>query len=186
VCIYIICTIKSFVVQNFNQQYPFNQKTYRHLYAVALDYYKILLVYLLKTLVGTRSSNLLNYYYNIYVLYAYYITKSITSLPSNLLFSIKYFFLQQSTIGITIVSQKTPHLVSKPAFKTYLSVITHTSLNFAKNRLNQILYLNLFILVSSYFSYIKSYSMTQVSLTLNVNFYFLTFINLFYFKIRNY
>jgi hypothetical protein len=127
-------------------------------------------------------------HFNIYTLYASFFKYIPTTLVSNMFLSLKYVFLQKLTISIN--SRLQYKSVVKPrnlsTIYVYKQPIKHTSIVFFKNKLNNTLYYNLYVLLTNYMCYKNNYKFNLTNLPLNTNFHIFTFINLFYFKIRNY
>jgi hypothetical protein len=178
----IIYKIQSFVVQNFTTKYPFLEKSYRYQYLILTTYYKILTTYLLYTIV--YSFNLFKKLFNVFIsftyLYSFYKNHQLT----NLILSTKFILFK---ILSNIVSfKKKIKCLSKPNTTVYLQASKHLCLPFSKNRLNSIFYLTIIVVISNYVNYRNIFYLKNLIVNFNTNMYLLTFINQFYFKIRNF
>ena len=122
-----------------------------------------------------------NKHFNIYVLYAFIFSNK-RSIPAlNLIISLKL-----STVQLLNKFLK-PTCAYKPvkALQVYNKVVKYVSTSFLKNRVNSLVYINIINLLLLYKPSLKTVTSTSINVWLNHNFYFITFINLFYFKIRN-
>lgn len=129
--------------------------------------------------------------FNVFNLYNYIFSKPLNSLKTNLFLSIKYSLLKDLLVIIDSFSNNIPNTSNflpntKPyKYSFYLQNIKFTSIFFYKNKINKILYANLVMLMSYYYTYINQITISTSNMTLPNMFNFFTFTNLFYFKVRN-
>lgn len=110
-----------------------------------------------------------------------------TTLTSNMFLSLKSFFLQKLISTLTnLNSTKKFSIVDASPNYLYKHPVKYSSIVFFKNKLNNILYYNLYMLVANYLCYKNTNNLNLTNLPLNTNFHIFTFLNLFYFKVRNY
>jgi hypothetical protein len=107
-------------------------------------------------------------------------------LIGNLLLTLKYYLLNKSLISL---SPESKHLVFPKNDKNitiYYSTIKLISSFFHKNQLNHSILFTMYTLLSQYTTYLNKFLITKSSIELIPNIELIPFINLFYFKIRNY
>jgi hypothetical protein len=177
--------MQSFVVQNFQKHYPFFEKSKRSV-LVSLLKYNQLLIANLKPLVGNNNFHVK--YFNSFLIFSFFLQKLKNIFKNNLILSLKYFLLKTTTYNLTYVCRKVNYkpCTSRLFAPIYILPQTYSTLFFRKSVLNhqilQILnYLLMLNLTPSNFFYVHT-----TTLVLPLNFSFLNFLNLFYFKLRNY
>jgi hypothetical protein len=179
--------ITSFVVQNFNKTYPFLEKSPRHNYNLILLNNKFLFIQLVKS-----KQNLSLYtfkYFSFFRMYNFFHNTFTVVLTINLLLSSKYAMLKELLSLLSFNTDSThnyTHLNVKNIKSTHRQVVKSTSLNFKKYNYNTLLYTHMFVLITVYFTWVNNFIISTVNTCLNKNLSFYMFINLFYFKTRNY
>jgi hypothetical protein len=109
-------------------------------------------------------------YFNIYILLnLFFKNKTSTNSTLNIITSSKYLTYQAllNTLG-----SKTVKTLLHKTSAFYLTTLQVVSLPFAKNKLHQITYLNLYLILTNYYNYFNNYSLTTTNLNLNTNFVF--------------
>ena len=176
--------MQSFVVQNFHKPYPFFDKTKRSALVYLLKYNQLIII----NLKPFTNNNFFSKYFNSFLVFSFFLQKLKKIFKNNLTLSLKYFLLKITTRNLTYFCKKTPYKSSMYSLYTPIYILpqTHSTLFFRKSVLNhqvlQILnYLLTLHLVPLNFFYVQT-----TTLFLPSNFFFLNFLNLFYFKLRNY
>jgi hypothetical protein len=163
--------------------YPLTEKTQRHLFTTLLQSNKYLKVYLIQTLL--THAFIYNKYFNVIYLYKYILYKLSNTLISNLVLSTKYFSLKLAINSNVKDVTSIPKTFTPPKTIYYYTVKKISSF-FHKTKTNKILYLYVHFLMSYYHTHTNLTKLASSGVFLIKNFNLLTFINLFYFKIRNY
>jgi hypothetical protein len=134
-----------------------------------------------------QQSKLIYDKFNTYTLFTYVLNTTSKNNTNNLLKSLKGKLLKNLTWllkpQLTSSVNSKISLFSKNCF--YHNVITVLSVPFYKNKLTQLLYLNMYILLTNYYSYANLLNVKLSTIPVNVNLYLQSFINLFYIKVRN-
>jgi hypothetical protein len=180
-------SITSFVVQNFNKTYPFLEKSPRHNYNLILLNNNFLFIQLAKSVQSLTFFT--SKYFSFYRMYNFFHNTFTAGLTINLLLSSKHFMLKEllNLLSFNIDSTyKYLCLDVKNIKSTHRQIVKSTSLNFKKYNYNTLLYTHMFILVTVYFTWVNTFTISTVNTCLNKNLSFYMFINLFYFKTRNY
>jgi len=182
-------SIQSFVLQNFFNPYPINSKTTKTFYAVLLKYNSIILLNVLGTFSQLNQIN--KYYHNPFLIFLFIFKKLHNTLKLNLVLSLKYSVLKTLLYKINnnpkyCISKNKSLLTHNTFGMSRLKTIKYTSIPFYKYDYNKLIYLILYKLVTMYQPYNNTHVFTVKNLPLKINFFFFTFLNLFYFKIRNY
>jgi len=174
--------MQSFVVQNFFKIYPINEKTKKQLPSILLKYNNYLLVNIMGNLNVTLKL-LHTKYFQPFSLFTHIFEKITNTVTNNLLKSIKYWLLQKT---LTYLNQ--PPQYKYLDKKNFLYTNTTKSLTGVsyKTNLNKLLLFILSVISGNYMCNTNFFKVNTSTLPLNTNFYFFTFINLFYFKTRSY
>lgn len=122
-------------------------------------------------------------YFNVIEMYRYVLYRFSNTIINNLLLSIKYWLLVKLTN--TLKYDNKVVCLNVP-IKNYCNTIRVVSSFFFKNKLNNLLLFKLYVLSSFYFSYINIFTVYNSLINLPQIFTIIPFINLFYFKVRNY
>ena len=137
-------------------------------------------------------SHIYKKYFNTFYVYNYILKSLINSTTTNLFNSVKYFLYKEllNTFNAFKLLKSTNYYSGKyvnslKLKNAYTLTVKNTSIPFFKNKINKFLYLQLITLLTNYFNYTNVYNLQTLYVPLNTNFFFYTFINLFYFKIRN-
>ena len=185
--VYLRRCIKSFVVQNFSKTYPFLEKSPRHNYDIILFNTKPLLVHLIKSIKSLKPAT--NGYFSFFRMYNFFTNVFTITFTTNLLLSSKYVMFKRLwdvlVFGTKTINTQTQQLPNNLKF-THKYIVKCTSLNFKKNHYNTLLYTHMFVLITNYFTCVNNFTINTIHTCINPNLTFYMFINLFYFKIRNY
>lgn len=180
--------MQSFVVQNFYNSYPFTERTYRSVYAIALKYNNFLSIYLSKSLFSKPL--MFSYQFTTYTLYMSICLGLGRSLISNLVLSTKYIFLCLVNKFWNILHNNgitsDDSIYSTTPVVIYPVSVPYTNINFLKTSISRLLHLTLITLMGVYNNFLNKTVILSTHLPLNKNFRFFRFFNLFFFKIRNY
>lgn len=175
----------SFVVQNFFKNYPINEKTPKSIYYVTLKFNKSFILSVIN--MYSLSTFFRNNYFSVYRLHSTLVNLSYKLQPNNLLLSLKFLSLNYLLDFFKNKNKKKsnqfPQLLS---IKNYLIPLKSTSVPFFKNKLNNLFYLNIILTLYKYVSVVNFFNVTKLLLVKNPNLRLVTFLNLFYFKIKNY
>lgn len=169
--------IESFVVQNYKNIYPLLEKSKKYTYTIVLKYNYVLIISFLKTI--TNLKTILKRSIDPFYLLNFFITKFENIFINNLLISTKFYLFK------SLILSKKKYLSNKPK-KPYLNSFKFITIPFYKNKLTQNFYFNFLINSLLYYPYTNLLQFYHSILPLNLNLKFFIFLNLFYFKIRNY
>jgi len=126
-------------------------------------------------------------YFNIFLLYKYLFLPLNNTTLSNQLKSIKFNLLNclSSSLG---PKKNTPNHTYKcvKVVNLYNNIVHVVKLFIHKSVINKLLIFKLYLILLNYQSVYNFFNPTKNEILLNSNLYFLTFTNLFYFKIRNF
>jgi hypothetical protein len=127
----------------------------------------------------------LNYHFNPFLIFTFLFKNLHNIIKTGFVLSIKYKALKTT---LSKINHKTNS--SKNTHNTYsnsiLKNIRYVSIPFYKYNYNKLIYLILNKLLVLYQSNINSHTLSIKNIPINNNLFFYTFINLFYFKVRNY
>jgi hypothetical protein len=121
-------------------------------------------------------------YFNTFNVYRYVFINLDNTIKTNLLKSLKYLLLRQLDKSTSEVKSKLSH----QKLNTYPLSVTSVTTPTSKTATNKFLFFILNLVLSNYKTQYNFFEVKTSSLPLSINLQFFTFINLFYFKIRNY
>jgi len=173
----------SFVVQNFFKNYPINEKTPKSIYYVTLKFNKSFILSVIN--MCSHSTFFCKNYFSVYNFHSTLINRSYKLQPNNLLLSLKFLSLNYLLYFFNN-KNKSNQVTQLASVKRYLIPLKSTSVPFFKNKLNNLFYLNIILTLYKYISVVNSFNVTKLLLVKNPNLRLVTFLNLFYFKIKNY
>jgi hypothetical protein len=125
-------------------------------------------------------------YFNIFTTYNYIFNKVIVITTLNIFLSVQYLFLKKILATLRTIKTTSKQFLNKPNIHfSYTKSVETVSLPFSKNKLTKVIYLKFIILTSYYYNYLQTFKLNTTNIPLSSDFYFFTFLNLFYFKIRN-
>jgi uncharacterized protein (UPF0248 family) len=137
-----------------------------------------------------KSRVLYNHYFNPFLIFIFLFKKIYSTIKINFILSIKYKSLKEI---LNKISYEPAHPTTTSSSTTcstssssVLKTIRYTSIPFYKYNYNKILHLILNKLLNTYHSYHNTYSLYIRNLPIKTNLSFFIFVNLFYFKVRNY
>jgi hypothetical protein len=124
-------------------------------------------------------------YYNIFNLYKYSLYKFLNVVWGKNLISIKYLLIKYM-LSLLSLPLLYPHISTINLITPYYYPVKAVITPFYKTKLNTLVYVNMYTLLSFYLTYFNLHKLKTSITTLNTNFDLLPMLNLFYFKIRNY
>lgn len=164
------------------------EKTKRHLYIPYLQSINIILLYIFSSIQQNKYFIKYNYtyikYFNIFLLLKYFFSPLNQTLTSNLLKSIKFVILKN--INKINNLQNSSFLDKNNKTMIYNTTVQKITLFIHKNKLNKLLFFLISTLLLKYQNTQNFFNLNKNGLVLNTSFYFFSFLNLFYFKIRSY
>ena len=127
----------------------------------------------------------MNYYFNPFLIFTFLFKKLHNIIKINFILSLKYKALKTtlSNINYKPNSSKKTNLINN---NSILKTIKYTSIPFYKYNYNKLIYFTLNKLLSLYQTNNNTYTLFIKNTPITNNLYFFLFINLFYFKVRNY
>lgn len=163
------------------------ERTKRQPYSVILKNNNIILT----SFVNYVNKNL-NYitikYFNNFIIFQYLFNNLNNVLLTNLLKSLVYVLLyniNNSLIPVTNINNNYKNYINKKVI-TYSYVVKTLTIFLHKNKLTKLLYFTLKLITNNYTNPTNSLLITTNNLVVTSSFQFFVFLNLFYFKVRNY
>lgn len=131
------------------------------------------------------NNQLLNYYLNPFLIFTFIFKKLHNIIKINFILSIKYRVLKNILNKTTLkpISPKKNHNINT---NSILKTVKYVSIPFYKYNYNKLIYLILNKLLTLYQSNNNIYTLSIKNTPIKTNLSFFVFINLFYFKVRNY
>ena len=176
---YNLSIIQSFVVQNFSKIYVLTESSIKRVPTICLKYRSFIFTNLV------YNTNLFTKYFkhNPFFMFNLFSIKSLNYSSYNLLKSLLYKFFKYL---LEFTATKTiKHSNNLELFYFYKNNVKLVKLPVYKNKINQLLYTTLNVLLLNSYINVTRFSTPSADLIYNFNFNFYMFINLFYFKIRH-
>ena len=127
-------------------------------------------------------------YFNNFIIFQYLFNNLNNVLLTNLLKSLVYVLLyniNNNLIPVTNINNNYKNYINKKVI-TYSYVVKTLTIFLHKNKLTKLLYFTLKLITNNYTNPTNSLLITTNNLVVTSSFQFFVFLNLFYFKVRNY
>lgn len=171
--------MQSFVVQNFNTIYPITEKNQNHIYINLLSNKHFIHLFIVQLATTTKFNHSK---FNLLKVLNYSLTKVVNTQLTNFTLSLKYATL--STLYNVFTGNYTNYATLKN--NVMYSVSPKYTVNvFYKTKLNYTTLFLINLLLNTYYNWFNAYSSSSPITYITHKHYFLPFLNLFYFKIRN-